>query len=72
MAKRVRISFPLKTTAQMAQRLGIPGSRLGRLLSIARDASGSNGGGSTQVRFNSKGHAVNSRTARRSNAKRTR
>ncbi len=71
MAKRVRISFPLKTTAQMAQRLGIPGSRLGRLLSIARDASGSNGGGSARVTLASKGK-VNSRTARRSNAKATR
>jgi hypothetical protein len=72
MSKRVRISFPLKTTAQMAQRLGISGLRLGRLLSIARDASDSNGGGSTRVAYKSKTQAVNSRTARRSNAKRTR
>jgi hypothetical protein len=72
MTKRVRISFPLKTTAQMAQRLGISGSRLGRLLSIARIASGSSGGGSTRVAYKSKSHAVNSRTARRRNAKRAR
>jgi hypothetical protein len=73
MAKKVRISFPLKTPAQMAERLGISRTRLGRLLNIADNGSGDNRQRSVRVAFKSKGHGVkNSRSARRGDAKTTR
>jgi len=72
MAKSVRINFALKTPAQMAERLGISRARLGRLLTIADNGSGDNHKRSVRVAFKSKGHAVNSRSARRRNGKATR
>lgn len=70
MAKSIRISFALKTPAQMAKRLGISKSRLGRLLTIAEN--GSNHTRSKRVAFKSKGHTANSHPARRRNGKATR
>jgi hypothetical protein len=63
----VRISFPLKTPAQLAERLGISGARLGRLLAIADESSRSET--RPPQRFKSKSQSIHSRSARRSNAK---
>lgn len=72
MAKSVRISFALKTSAQMAKRLGISKSRLGRLLTIADNGSSGDHTRSKPVTFRSKGHAANSHSARRRDGKATR
>lgn len=71
MAKSVRISFALKTPAQMAKRLGISSSRLGRLLTIANNGSSNSHTQSKRVAFKSRSHAANSHSARRRNGKAT-
>ena len=72
MAKSIRISFALKTPAQMAKRLGISKSRLGRLLTIAENGSSDRHTRSKRAAFKSKGHTANSHPARRRNGKATR
>jgi hypothetical protein len=69
-AKKVQIDFALKTPAELAERLGVSKARMGRLVAIVGESNSlKNGRRSGQVAFRSKSRAVNSRSARRNNAK---